>query len=64
MSAALQAKPKILVVDDMDINRLILQEILQDSYDVEMAENGSQAVTLMLDAVEKPKLVLLDVIMP
>ena len=31
---------KVLVVDDMELNRELLAEILKDEYDIAMAENG------------------------
>ncbi len=54
---------KILVVDDEPINRTVLEALLKPlGYQVEVAENGLQA----LELVEKapPDLVLLDVMMP
>ena len=57
-------KPRILVADDIEINRFILEEMLSDLYDVELAENGDEAISKMIHAVEKPKLLLLDVMMP
>lgn len=35
---------KILIVDDVEINRELLQEILKDDYEVETAEDGEQAL--------------------
>lgn len=57
-------KAKILIVDDIDTNLFILQEILSDTYEIEFAHDGMDAVTKLLYAVEKPKLVLLDIMMP
>ena len=57
-------KPKILVADDIEINRFILESMLSDSFDVALAENGVEAISMMLQAEEKPKLLLLDVMMP
>lgn len=55
---------KILVVDDIDINRIILMSLFQDRFDVLEAENGRIA----LDLIEKNKddlaIVLLDIVMP
>jgi putative two-component system response regulator len=55
--------PVILVVDDVDMNRLILEEILRDDYTIITAENGKKA----LDVLKKealPKIILLDLLMP
>ncbi|SCM81027.1 Response regulator receiver:Metal-dependent phosphohydrolase HD domain protein [uncultured Sporomusa sp.] len=57
-------KATILVVDDMEVNRLILQEILADSYEIQQAADGLEAVTKLVTCVQKPQLVLLDIMMP
>lgn len=55
---------KILVVDDMEINREMLREILEDCYEVEEAENGRRALELIKDHPSELAVVLLDLIMP
>ena len=40
-------KQKLLIVDDSELNRDILKEILGSSYDYLEAENGNQAVQIM-----------------
>ena len=40
---------KILVVDDMEINRMILHMILEDTYNIEVAANGKQALQKLLE---------------
>lgn len=57
-------KSTILIVDDMEINRLILESILCKDYNIEHAENGIEALTKLLGGVCKPSLVLLDIMMP
>lgn len=55
---------RILVVDDIDINRDMLTELLKNEYDVLVADGGRQAIE-MLDKHKKDiSMVLLDVIMP
>lgn len=54
----------VLVVDDMEINRELLAEILRDEYDVIMVENGKQALEHMEDRNQEIAVVLLDLIMP
>lgn len=54
----------ILVVDDMEFNRLILAEILQDEYDVIQAENGKQALEIIRNRHSELVLLLLDLLMP
>jgi len=54
----------VLIVDDMDMNRLILESILSDDYDILQAENGLVAIDLLYNAVDLPAIVLLDIMMP
>ena len=53
-----------MVVDDIDINRMILEAILSGDYVVEQAENGADAVDMLLSGKCRPSLVLLDINMP
>lgn len=56
-------KAKILIVDDVEINRYILKEIIEDMGDIPItAESGKMALELM--AKEHPQLVLTDISMP
>ncbi|HEV8151223.1 MAG TPA: hybrid sensor histidine kinase/response regulator [Gemmatimonadales bacterium] len=58
-----QASDRILVVDDHEINRVLLQEILQQQgYRIDVARDGLE--TLRAVAETQPDLVLLDVNMP
>ena len=56
-------KKKILIVDDMDMNREILAEILGE-YDIMEASNGAQALGIIRDNLNTLSAVLLDLIMP
>jgi len=57
---------KILIVDDEENMRILLQETLEEFEDkgvvVLIAENGNDAIESIL--TEKPNLVILDVMMP
>jgi two-component system sensor histidine kinase/response regulator len=55
-------KPKVLIVDDTPMNLSILEEILEESYLISIAQSGTQALSI----TEKflPDLILLDVNMP
>jgi two-component system sensor histidine kinase/response regulator len=54
---------RVLVVDDNDANRLLLQELLeQEGHQVLLAANGVEA--LESAAIDRPDLMLLDVNMP
>jgi len=56
--------PIVLVVDDVETNRVILEEILKDDYQILTAENGKKALELLHSLPVLPKIILLDVIMP
>lgn len=64
MNKSAIGKPKILVIDDMEINRIILHEILSDTYLVEQAYDGMDAISQLLNSIVKPNLLLLDIMMP
>lgn len=55
---------KILIVDDSEMNREILSEMLDAEYEIIEAENGEQAVALLQRNRAEISLVLLDVMMP
>ena len=38
---------KVLIVDDMEMNRAMLEEILIDEYSVIQADGGEKALTLL-----------------
>ena len=59
-----QKKGSLLVVDDVEINRIILQEILEDDYEIEHAADGIEAVSKLFNTQYKPLAVLLDIMMP
>jgi len=59
----------ILIVDDIDINRIILREILQNDYEILEAENGTDALNILFASDGKPNevlptAILLDIMMP
>ena len=43
-------KQKILIVDDSEMNRALLADILEEQYDVVEAENGVEAISLLSKA--------------
>ncbi len=57
-------KQKILIVDDSEMNRSILVDILEDQYDVVEAENGAEAISILSQRREEFSLLLLDIMMP
>jgi DNA-binding response OmpR family regulator len=55
-------KPRVLVVDDDEMNVRLLEAILSDKYEVTTAYNGKEA---LLEVEKKPPdLILLDIMMP
>ena len=56
------AKKKILVVDDTEFNRDLVVQLLEEDYDMMVAENGEEALTI--SAKERPDLILMDLGMP
>ena len=57
-------KPLLLIVDDAEMNRMILREIIGDEYEVIEAADGLEAVKLLQEHGKEISLVLLDIIMP
>ena len=57
-------KASVLIVDDAQINRELLEFILQDRYQVFQAENGAQAIEMIESQERIYRLVLLDIQMP
>jgi len=55
---------KILVVDDAELNREILKEILKDEYVVLEAKGGKEAIDILEQMREGIAMVLLDLVMP
>lgn len=54
----------VLVVDDSEINREILAEILGEEYQVEAAEDGRKALKMIEELQDELAVVLLDLVMP
>lgn len=57
-------KEKILIVDDSEMNRSILADMLGENYDIIEAEDGVQAVVVLQRMHAEIALVLLDIVMP
>ena len=57
-------KRRVLVVDDEDINREMLGNILQGQYELSYACNGEEALEKLKDRTTRHSLVLLDLLMP
>lgn len=55
---------KILIVDDMEMNRLMLMEMLEDKYEIVEAAGGKEALDILENEYQDFGCVLLDLIMP
>jgi DNA-binding response OmpR family regulator len=57
---------KVLIVDDEDLTRVLLSQVLErlhlDNLEILLAEDGEEAIRLASD--ERPDLILLDVLLP
>lgn len=54
----------MLIVDDDEMNRVILENIFSSSYNIEQRENGREGLEAVLDLRNSLCAVLLDVVMP
>lgn len=57
-------KEKILIVDDSEMNRCLLADMLGEEYEIIEAEDGMEAVAILQKQESEISLVLLDVVMP
>ncbi len=57
-------KRKILVVEDNDLSRELLCDILEDDYEIEQAENGERALNIINAMRHEISCILLDLVMP
>ena len=57
-------KPLLLVVDDSEMNRLILSEMLKDQYEIIEADCGEAGIACLEQHGSGVSLVLLDIVMP
>jgi diguanylate cyclase (GGDEF)-like protein/PAS domain S-box-containing protein len=60
--SAAEGKPKMLIVDDEEINRTILANLFSHEYEVSQASDGKKALEEIKD--NKIDIVLLDLVMP
>ncbi|MBP3927214.1 MAG: response regulator, partial [Clostridium sp.] len=58
------SKKRILVVEDNELNRELLKEILSVQYEVLEAENGRGALEILKHWEHQIELILLDIQMP
>lgn len=58
----MQTEGKILAVDDDPNNIAILEELLDDNYELKISSNGEQALEIAREFL--PDMILLDIMMP
>ena len=64
MDAGAHSQGRVLIVDDEQINRLILENLFVGTYDVDEAADGQEALDKITAEPEGYVAVLLDVVMP
>lgn len=57
-------KHKILVVDDSEMNRALLSEMLSDDFEIIEACDGVEALKILRESLAELSVVLLDIVMP
>ncbi len=55
-------KPIMLIVDDVEINRVVLTQFFQEEYQIMEAENGQEAMSIIEN--QPVNIVLVDLVMP
>ena len=60
----MNGKKKILIVDDSEMNRALLEDMLSADYDILEAENGLAASRIIQEYEMNISLMLLDIVMP
>lgn len=55
---------KILIIDDMQINRIVLKKMLENEYEILEATNGQEALEVLKNEGDEISAILLDLLMP
>ncbi len=59
-----KTRREVLIVEDQKLNQEMLQDILKPNYEIVCADNGLEALNILLEDGEKFSAVLLDILMP
>lgn len=59
-----KTKKKILIVDDSELNRALLADMLEEDFEILEAENGLEALDILQEQELEISLMLLDIVMP
>lgn len=54
----------LIVEDDYDIREVLAEVLRDEGYEVTGASNGKEAIEVLANGLSKPKLILLDLMMP
>ena len=54
----------LLIVDDVELNRMLLRNVFEEEYNILEAENGEQALFLIKQYQDSIAAILLDIVMP
>ena len=60
----IQARKHILIVDDVEMNREIMGDLLADDYDISYSADGFEALEVLRSNKDEIDLVILDLLMP
>ena len=58
----MQAKKRVLAIDDGELNIEIIKEVLDDEYNLKTATTGEKALEVAVDF--RPDIILLDIMLP
>ncbi len=64
MEFTFDVKPRILIVDDSELNRSILSDILGEEFEIVEAKDGLEAINYLEQHTTEISVVLLDMVMP
>ena len=60
---SISTKKKILIADDVEMNRVILREIFNEEYEIIEVNSGEEALEVIQAKAHDIELVLLDLVM-
>ena len=59
-----EARPQILIIDDSELNRMLLSDMLEDDFEILEAADGEVGIEVLQHHASELSLVLLDIVMP
>ena len=61
---AIHTRKHVLIIDDVEMNREVMGDFLEDDYDISYASDGNEALEVMRSHKDEIDLILLDLLMP